>query len=153
MVEILEAHHLDASLDEALRHVQLEPERVLKAYPHQLSGGQRQRILIASAILTKPALLLADEPTTALDVLVQKDILELLFGLQKEMGMAMLFISHNLGLVASYTQRIAVMKEGRIVEQGTPGKLFKTPEHAYTRELIGALPKLLYSRPPSARST
>jgi ABC-type dipeptide/oligopeptide/nickel transport system ATPase component len=146
MVEILKAHHVDASLDDVLRHVQLEPERVLKAYPHQLSGGQRQRVLIAGAILTKPPLLLADEPTTALDVLVQKDILDLLFGLQKEMGMAMLFISHNLGLVASYTRRIAVMKDGQIVEQGTPADLFKRPQHAYTKELIGALPKLLYSR-------
>jgi ABC-type dipeptide/oligopeptide/nickel transport system ATPase component len=145
--EILTAHRLSASLEEALEHVQLEPQRVLNAYPHQLSGGQRQRVLIAGAILTKPQVLLADEPTTALDVLVQKDILELMFKLQKEMGMAMLFISHNLGLVARYTQRIAVMKEGRIVEEGASSKVFKTPEHAYTRELIAALPKLLYSRP------
>ena len=126
LVEILKAHRLEASLDEALRHVQLEPARVLKAYPHQLSGGQRQRVLIAGAILTKPPLLLADEPTTALDVLVQKDILDLLFALQKEMGMAMLFISHNLGLVAAYTRRIAVMKDGQIVEQGTPAELVQT---------------------------
>lgn len=147
MVEVLETHHLEASLDEALRKVQLDPARVLKAYPHQLSGGQRQRVLIASALLTRPQILLADEPTTALDVLVQKDILDLLFDLQKELGMAMLLISHNLGVVGCYTQRIAVMKSGQIVEQATPQKLFKQPEHAYTRELIGALPKLLYSRP------
>jgi ABC-type dipeptide/oligopeptide/nickel transport system ATPase component len=147
LVEVLRAHHLDASLEEALRQVQLEPARVLKAYPHQLSGGQRQRILIAGAILARPAILLADEPTTALDVLVQKDIIELLFGLQKELGLAMLFISHNLGLVASHTQRIAVMKEGEIVEQGASLELFKNPQQAYTRELISALPKLLYSRP------
>jgi microcin C transport system ATP-binding protein len=146
MVEVLTAHHLDASLEDALRHVQLEPHRVLKAYPHQLSGGQRQRVLIASAILTRPQLLLADEPTTALDVLVQKDILELLFGLQKELGMAVLFISHNLGLVAKYTQRIAVMKDGQIVEQGASRNFFQNPQHAYTRELIAALPKLLYSK-------
>ena len=127
---------------EALRTVQLDAERVLHSYPHQLSGGQRQRVLIAMAILTKPQLLLADEPTTALDVLVQKGILELLFQLQKEMGMAMIFISHNLGLVAEYTQRIAVMKEGRIVEQGTPLQIFKTPENPYTQQLIAALPRL-----------
>jgi peptide/nickel transport system ATP-binding protein len=138
--EILTAHQLEASLTEALEHVQLDAPRVLNAYPHQLSGGQRQRVLIAGAILTKPQILLADEPTTALDVLVQKDILELLFNLQKELGMSMLFISHNLGLVARYTQRIAVMKDGGIVEEGPSQKLFKSPEHAYTRELVAALP-------------
>src|SRR4029077_4802871 len=142
MAEILTAHQINASLEEALQHVQLEPGRVLKAYPHQLSGGQRQRVLIASAILTKPQVLLADEPTTALDVLVQRDILELLFALQKELGMSVLFISHNLGLVARYTQRIAVMKDGQIVEQGIPRELFQNPQHAYTRELIAALPPL-----------
>jgi ABC-type dipeptide/oligopeptide/nickel transport system ATPase component len=142
MREVLTAHRLTASLDEALAHVQLDPARVLRAYPHQLSGGQRQRVLIASAILTRPQILLADEPTTALDVLVQKDILDLLFGLQKEMGMTMLFISHNLGLVARYTQRIAVMKEGRVVEEGTPAALFRSPQHDYTRELIAALPPM-----------
>jgi ABC-type glutathione transport system ATPase component len=146
MQEIVTAHGLNASLEDALRHVQLEPERVLGSYPHQLSGGQRQRVLIAGAILTRPPLLLADEPTTALDVLVQKDILELLFKLQKEMGMAMIFISHNLGLVAKYTQKIAVMKEGEIVEQGTPRDLFARPQQPYTQELIRALPKLLYSK-------
>jgi ABC-type dipeptide/oligopeptide/nickel transport system ATPase component len=142
MAEILTAHQISASLEEALQHVQLDPGRVLKAYPHQLSGGQRQRVLIAEAILTKPQVLLADEPTTALDVLVQKDILELLFALQKEMGMAVLFISHNLGLVASYTQRIAVMKDGQIVEEATPRELFQHPKHTYTQELIAALPPM-----------
>ncbi len=147
MQEVLYTHGLEASLEGALHKVQLDPARVLKAYPHQLSGGQRQRVLIASAILTRPQLLLADEPTTALDVLVQKDILDLLFGLQKEMGMAILLISHNLGVVGRYTQKIAVMKSGQIVEQATPKELFGRPQHPYTQELIGALPKLLYSRP------
>ena len=146
MAEILTAHQISVSLEEALQHVQPEPQRVLKAYPHQLSGGQRQRVLIASAILTQPQILLADEPTTSLDVLVQKDILELLFALQKELGMAVLFISHNLGLVARYTQRIAVMKEGQIVEEGTPRELFQHPQHAYTRELIQALPPMTRGR-------
>ncbi len=131
---------------EALQKVQLEPQRVLRSYPHQLSGGQRQRVLIAMAILSKPQLLLADEPTTALDVLVQKDILELLFQLQKEMGMAMLFISHNLGLVAQHTQRLAVMQGGQMIEQGTPLQIFKTPQHAYTQQLIAALPRLTTSQ-------
>ena len=117
MAEAAKAHGLSVSLEEALQHVQLEPARMLRAYPHQLSGGQRQRVLIATALLMRPAFLLADEPTTALDVLVQKDILELLFRLQKELGMGMLFVSHNLGLVAQYTQRIAVMKDGQVVEE------------------------------------
>jgi ABC-type dipeptide/oligopeptide/nickel transport system ATPase component len=123
-------------MKEALAHVQLDPVRVLDAYPHQLSGGQRQRVMIAMALLGRPDLILADEPTTALDVLVQKDILELLFRLQQEMGMGMLFITHNLGIVAQYAKRIAVMKEGSIVEEETPDRLFKAPKNPYTQELI-----------------
>lgn len=143
MSEIYRAHGLaykQADLEEALRLVQLEPERVLLSYPHQLSGGQRQRVLIAAALLTRPEFILADEPTTALDVLVQKDILDLLFQLQKRLGMGMLFISHNLALVGQYTQRIAVMREGSLVETGTPAELFGQPQHPYTQELISALP-------------
>jgi ABC-type dipeptide/oligopeptide/nickel transport system ATPase component len=147
MAEGPAAHGQTLSLAEALERVQLDPVRVLAAYPHQLSGGQRQRVLIASALMMHPQILLADEPTTALDVLVQKDILDLLFSLQKQLGMAVLLISHNLGLVARYTQRIAVMKDGQLVEQGPSKGLFDRPQHAYTRELIAALPKLLYSRP------
>ncbi len=149
MGEVLTAHRMDSGsgpLREALEHVQLDTDRVLKSYPHQLSGGQRQRVLIATAILTKPQFLLADEPTTALDVLVQKDILELLFRLQKEMNMGMLFISHNLGLVAQYTQRIAVMKDGRLVEEGLSTEIFRNPQHSYTRDLIAALPRLTKSK-------
>jgi ABC-type glutathione transport system ATPase component len=142
MEEVREAHGITDSLDDALKQVQLEPARVLGSYPHQLSGGQRQRVLIATAILPRPKLLLADEPTTALDVLVQKDILELLFTLQKELAMGVILISHNLGLVARYTQRIAVMKAGRIVEQAPPRELFTQPQNSYTRELVAALPRL-----------
>ena len=98
--------------------------------------------MIAMALLAGPSLVLADEPTTALDVLVQKEILELLFKLQKELGMAMLFITHNLGLVAQQSQRIAVMKEGEKIEEREALLIFKSPEQPYTQELIKALPRL-----------
>jgi len=130
------------SLFGSLERVQLDPARALNAYPHQLSGGQRQRVMIAMALLTQPELILADEPTTALDVLVQKDILDLLFQLQRDTNVGMLFISHNLALVGQYTQRIAVMKEGAIVEEETPVHIFKNARHPYTRQLIAALPKI-----------
>jgi ABC-type dipeptide/oligopeptide/nickel transport system ATPase component len=129
-------------LRESLEQVQLEPARVLDSYPHQLSGGQRQRVMIAIALLGKPQLILADEPTTALDVLVQKDILELLFSLQKKNGIALLFISHNLALVGQYTQRMAVMQAGRIVEAAESSALFRAPEHPYTKQLLAAVPRL-----------
>ncbi len=134
--------------EEALVRVQLDPLRVMQAYPHQLSGGQRQRVMIAMALLLKPDLILADEPTTALDVLVQKDILELLFRLQKELKMAILFISHNLGLVATYTSKVAVMSEGRIVEEGLSHDTFQSPQHPYTRALLSALPPLVRGHLP-----
>jgi ABC-type dipeptide/oligopeptide/nickel transport system ATPase component len=145
MTEVLEAHRIVASprvCEEALEQVQLEPERVLASYPHQLSGGQRQRVLIATALLGRPRLLLADEPTTALDVLVQRDILDLLFRLQRDLKLSVLLISHNLALVAQFAQRLIVLKEGRVVETGTPKQLFSSPQQAYTRELIAAIPQL-----------
>lgn len=129
-------------LTDALECVQLDPARVLSSYPHQLSGGQRQRVMIAMALLNQPEFILADEPTTALDVLVQKEILELLFRLQKELKMGVMLITHNLGLVAQYTQRIAVMKEGRLVEEGSSAGVFKSATHPYTRDLIAALPRI-----------
>jgi ABC-type dipeptide/oligopeptide/nickel transport system ATPase component len=98
--------------------------------------------MIAIALLSKPALVLADEPTTALDVLVQKEILELLFRLQKEMAMSILLISHNLALVAQYTQRLAVMRQGQIVEEQASGDLFRHPRDAYTKDLIRAVPTI-----------
>jgi ABC-type dipeptide/oligopeptide/nickel transport system ATPase component len=130
------------SLAESLERVQLDPKRVLEAYPHQLSGGQRQRVMIAMALLRNPEFILADEPTTALDVLVQKDILDLLFTLQKQLQLGILFISHNLSLVACYTQRLAIMKEGQVVEQGTTQDLLHRPTHPYTRQLWAATPRI-----------
>jgi ABC-type dipeptide/oligopeptide/nickel transport system ATPase component len=129
-------------LRKALGDVQLDPDRVLTSYPHQLSGGQRQRVMIAMALLGRPELVLADEPTTALDVLVQKDILELLMALQKELNISMLLISHNLGLVGQYARRLAVMKEGSLVEEGPAQELLRHPGQDYTRRLIESLPPL-----------
>ncbi len=117
------------------------PEQRLAAYPHQLSGGQRQRVMIAMALANKPDLLIADEPTTALDVTIQAQILELLQQLQREMGMAMLLITHDLGIVRRMAERVYVMQHGLIVEQGTTEQIFADPKHPYTRHLIAAEPK------------
>jgi microcin C transport system ATP-binding protein len=118
-----------------------EPEKRLGAYPHELSGGQRQRVMIAIALANKPDLLIADEPTTALDVTIQAQILELLKSLQKEMGMAMLLITHDLGIVRRMADRVYVMRHGDIVETGTSEEIFTAPKHAYTRHLLDAEPK------------
>ncbi|HEY4403378.1 MAG TPA: ABC transporter ATP-binding protein [Xanthobacteraceae bacterium] len=118
-----------------------DPETRLNSYPHQLSGGQRQRVMIAMALANEPDLLIADEPTTALDVTVQAQILKLLKDLQGRLGMAMLFITHDLGIVRKLAERVCVMKEGRIVEQGAIERVFKAPEHPYTRALIMAEPR------------
>jgi microcin C transport system ATP-binding protein len=118
-----------------------EPETRLASYPHQLSGGQRQRVMIAMALANEPDLLIADEPTTALDVTVQAQILALLRELQHRLGMAMLFITHDLGIVRKLADRVCVMKEGKIVEQGAVEQVFKEPRHVYTRALLAAEPK------------
>jgi microcin C transport system ATP-binding protein len=118
-----------------------EPQTRLQSYPHQLSGGQRQRVMIAMALANEPDLLIADEPTTALDVTVQAQILGLLKELQRRLGMAMLFITHDLGIVRKLADTVCVMKEGKIVEQGLVERVFTAPEHAYTRALLAAEPK------------
>jgi microcin C transport system ATP-binding protein len=123
-----------------------DPEKRLSAYPHQLSGGQRQRVMIAIALANEPDLLIADEPTTALDVTIQAQILELLKSLQKEMGMAMLLITHDLGIVRRMAERVYVMRNGEIVETGNTEDIFTAPKHPYTRHLIEAEPK---GDPPS----
>jgi microcin C transport system ATP-binding protein len=124
-----------------------DPESRLESFPHQLSGGQRQRVMIAVALANNPDLLIADEPTTALDVTVQAQILELLRTLQRESGMAMLLITHDLGIVRHMADHVAVMQYGRIVETGPVGRIFEDPQHDYTKMLLAAEPKGL---PPKA---
>src|SRR5580698_9757758 len=118
-----------------------DPQSRLNSYPHQLSGGQRQRVMIAMALANEPDLLIADEPTTALDVTVQAQIIALLKDIQKRLGMSLLFITHDLGIVRKIARRVCVMKEGRIVEQGDVERVFTAPEHPYTRALLAAEPK------------
>lgn len=119
-----------------------DPNRVFKAYPHEISGGQKQRVMIAMAIACKPKILIADEPTTALDVTVQKEIILLLKQLQNDEGMSIIFISHDLSLVSEISDRILVMYQGQIVEQGLVTNIFKNPEHVYTKALINSKPSL-----------
>ena len=118
-----------------------DPEARLGAYPHQLSGGQRQRVMIAMALANEPDLLIADEPTTALDVTVQAQIIELLKDVKKRLGMSLLFITHDLGIVRKIADRVCVMKDGKIVEQGAVEQVFSAPQHPYTRALLAAEPK------------
>jgi oligopeptide/dipeptide ABC transporter ATP-binding protein len=118
-----------------------EPEGRLAAYPHQLSGGMRQRVLIALALMCQPKLLIADEPTTALDVTVEAEILALLEELRRELGMAMLLISHNLSVIGRISERIAVMYAGRIMEEGPTRALLEAPRHPYTRALLASVPR------------
>ena len=125
-----------------------DAEQRLTAYPHELSGGQRQRVMIAMALANEPDLLIADEPTTALDVTIQAQILRLLAKLQSELGMAMLFITHDLGIVSKVANRVCVMKDGEIVEEGETRTVFSSPSHAYTKRLLEAEPK--GTKPPIA---
>jgi peptide/nickel transport system ATP-binding protein len=152
--EAVLAHHPKASrrevrerVLEAMNEVALpEPERRMEDYPHQFSGGQRQRVLIAMALVNKPALLIADEPTTALDVTVQAQILALLKKLRETHGLSMLFISHDLAVVAQVADRVAVMRRGEIVEEASAAEIFARPRHAYTRSLLAAAPTMRTDR-------
>ncbi|HEX4875419.1 MAG TPA: ABC transporter ATP-binding protein, partial [Chitinophagaceae bacterium] len=117
-----------------------DPSVVFKRYPHQLSGGQKQRVMIAMAMCCEPSLLICDEPTTALDVTVQKNILQLIKELQQETGMGVIFITHDLGVVSEIADRAIVMYKGEITEQGTVSKIFNSPQHPYTKALIACRP-------------
>ncbi len=140
--------HTDLSPEErkkralrAMEDVELpNPEECYEKYPHQMSGGQLQRVMIAAAMISNPALLIADEPTTALDVTIQAQIIELLKRLNKEHGMGILFISHNLNVVRKLCTRVAVMRRGEIVEEGNVEDIFHNPQHEYTQKLIAAIP-------------
>lgn len=128
---------------EALKRVRIPaPERRFDEYPHQLSGGMRQRVMIAMALACRPKLLIADEPTTALDVTVQAQILDLLRELQEETGMSIILITHDLGVVAEMADEVAVMYAGRVVERAPAGALFGDPMHPYTLGLLGSVPRL-----------
>ena len=141
-------HHLKlgagAARNRALEMLQLvkikEPERRMRSYPHEMSGGQRQRIMIAMALANNPELLIADEPTTALDVTIQAEILQLMADLQKRIGMGMIFITHDLGIVRRIASRVYVMRKGEVVEEGTTSSIFTNPRHAYTKALLAAEP-------------
>ena len=153
VAEAIMAHHRPSRSEvrkrtfEALREVAIpDPEQRARDYPHQLSGGQRQRVMIAMALVNHPQLLIADEPTTALDVTIQAQILELLRILRDKHQLAMLFISHDLAVVSQVADHVAVMYAGEIVEMGSVREIFSAPAHAYTRGLIGAIPTLKTER-------
>ncbi|QIO31461.1 ABC transporter ATP-binding protein [Bradyrhizobium sp. 1(2017)] len=146
--EIIQLHNPTSNAQARKRTLELltqvgipEPETRLNSYPHQLSGGQRQRVMIAMALANEPDLLIADEPTTALDVTVQAQILALLAEIRSRLGMSLLFITHDLGIVRRIADTVCVMKNGEIVEQGPVEQVFKTPKHPYTRDLLAAEPK------------
>ena len=131
-----------------LEEVQIrDPDRVLRSYPHQLSGGMRQRVLIAAAFGLEPKLVIADEPTTALDVTVQKQILRLFRALQERHGTSVRFVSHDLGVVAQICDRVTVLYMGKVMEQGATADVLRAPQHAYTKALLAASPR--YDRPDS----
>ena len=133
---------------QALKDVELSnPEELIKKYPYELSGGMRQRVMIASAIICRPKLLIADEPTTALDVTTQESILKLLKKLNKKYGMSILFISHNLRVVGKLCKRVLVMKSGVIIEEGITEEIFENPKEEYTKELISAIPTRVKDNP------
>lgn len=153
IAEAVLAHHRVSKAEawrravEGMRDVAIpEPEQRARSYPHQLSGGMRQRVMIAMAIVNRPQLLIADEPTTALDVTIQQQILDLLNDLRRKFGLAMLFISHDLAVVSHIADRVAVMYAGNLVELGGKADIFRAPAHPYTQGLLRAIPTLATNR-------
>lgn len=147
----LSAAEIRARILDMLHRVQIaDPERCMHAYPHEFSGGMRQRIMLASVMLLKPRLLIADEPTTALDTLSQREVLDLMVGLARDNGTAVLLITHNLGLVGRYAQRAIVLEKGRLVETGDVPAILVEPKQAYTRKLVDALPRRQAAKAQSA---
>jgi oligopeptide/dipeptide ABC transporter ATP-binding protein len=153
IAEAVLAHHRISKAEamrravEGMRDVAIpEPEQRVRSYPHQLSGGMRQRVMIAMAIVNRPQLLIADEPTTALDVTIQQQILDLLNDLRRKFGLAMLFISHDLAVVSHVADRVAVMYAGNLVELGSKTDIFQAPAHPYTQGLLRAIPSLATDR-------
>jgi ABC-type dipeptide/oligopeptide/nickel transport system ATPase component len=146
--EAIELHRPDvtdvrAAVLAALRDVHIDdPARVADSYPHELSGGMQQRAMIAMALACDPKILVADEPTTALDVTIQKEIMDLLARLRRERGMSILLITHNFGIVANFADHVQVMRKGRIVEQGPTAQVMGSPAHEYTKGLIACIPRL-----------
>lgn len=132
---------------EVLRDVELDPDRVLKSYPHELSGGMRQRVLIAMSMLLRPQMLILDEPTTALDILTQRAIVDLIHDLHERLDFAMIFVSHDLAVAAELATRVATMYDGKIVEMGDVRDIFYRPQHEYTKSLINAVPTVTEERP------
>lgn len=156
IAEVFEAHGLQSRKQRRATALRLvdevglpDPDKILRAYPFQLSGGQRQRVMIAMALALEPKMLIADEPTTALDVTTQAQILDLVRNLQRDRGMAVLFITHDIGVVAEIADRVVVMRSGEVVEEGTTRDVIVAPKEQYTRELIAAVPSLL---PPDPRA-
>ena len=148
MVDSLQAHGIELSksgyddyLAELLRSVGLEPD-VVDRFPHQLSGGMKQRVCIASAISLRPRIIIADEPTSALDVVVQRRVMETLRAVQNDLGCAVILIGHDMGLMAQFAQRVAVMRHGQILEENGVHEIFANPQHPYTRLLMESLPSL-----------
>jgi oligopeptide/dipeptide ABC transporter ATP-binding protein len=158
VAEAMTAHGVDRAEArrralEALARVGIPaPERTARAYPHEFSGGMRQRVMIAMALALQPKLLIADEPTTALDVTTQQQILTLVGGLRDSMGMAVVWVTHDLSVVARFAERVIVMYAGRVVEHGSTRRIFRAPEHPYTASLLASLPHLVgEERPPLAQ--
>lgn len=152
MTEVLVLHRPDVSRDRRARDAEIvralaevgitEPEKRLAAYPHQLSGGMAQRVMIAMALASRPRLLVADEPTTALDATVQRQIIDLLRELKARLGMSILLITHNFGIIGGLADRVAVMFRGKLVEEGRAADVLRQPQHPYTRALIDCVPRL-----------